>query len=82
MNAAAQTSRVDSGVDMQEFIRDWQISKQLRFGRGECHARRGLSLQTSAEEMTFGERMLHIASSNVHRFHEIAPEFRRRLQLI
>lgn len=69
--AAAQTSRVDSVVDMQEFIHDWQISKQFTLDVASAMPAEDYRFKPNAEEMTFGEQMLHIAVSNVYRFHEI-----------
>jgi uncharacterized damage-inducible protein DinB len=69
--AAAQTSRVDSVVEMREFIHDWQISKQFTLDVASAMPAEDYRFKPSAEEMTFGEQMLHIAVSNVYRFHEI-----------
>jgi uncharacterized damage-inducible protein DinB len=71
VNAAAQKSRVDSVLDMQEFIRDWQISKQFTLDVASAMPAEDYGFKPNAEEMTFGEQMLHIAVSNVYRFHEI-----------
>ena len=71
VNAPAQKARVDSVVDMQEFIRDWQISKQFTLDVANAMPAEDYGFKPSPEEMTFGEQMLHIAVSNVYRFHEI-----------
>lgn len=71
VNAAAQRSKVDSVVDMQEFIHDWQISKQFTLDVANAMPAEDYGFKPNADEMTFGEQMLHIAESNVYRFREI-----------
>ena len=61
VNAPAQKARVDSVVDMQEFIHDWQISKQFTLDVANAMPAEDYGFKPSAEEMTFGEQMLHIA---------------------
>ena len=57
VNAAAQKSRVDSVVDMQEFIRDWQISRQFTLDVASAMPAEDYGFKPSAEEMTFAEQM-------------------------
>ena len=68
VNAVAETPRVDSVVDMREFIHDWQISKQFTLDVASAMPAEDYGFKPRAEEMTFGERMLQIAVSNVYRF--------------
>jgi len=67
----AQTSKVNSVLGMPEFIHDWQISKQFTLDVADAMPAEHYSFKPNSEEMTFGEQMLHIAVSNVYRFHEI-----------
>lgn len=71
VSAAAQTAKVNSILDVPEFVHDWQISKQFTLDVANAMAAEDYGFRPSAEEMTFGEQMLHIAVSNVYRFHEI-----------
>lgn len=69
--ASAQTSPVNSVLDMQEFVRDWQISKQFTLDVANAMPAEFYSFKPNPEEMTFGEQMIHIAGSNVFRFNQI-----------
>ena len=71
VSAAAQTAKVNSVLDTAEFVHDWQISKQFTLEVADAMPAEDYGFRPSAEEMTFGEQMLHIAVSNVYRFHEI-----------
>jgi len=71
VSAPAQTSKVNSVLDMQEFIHDWQISKQFTIDVADAMPAEHYGFKPNSDEMTFGEQMLHIAVSNVYRFHEI-----------
>jgi uncharacterized damage-inducible protein DinB len=69
--AIAQDLNVNSVLDMAEFVRDWQISKQFTLDVANAMPADFYSFKPNPEEMTFGEQMLHIAGSNVFRFNQI-----------
>jgi len=69
--AAAQSPKVNSVLDMTEFVRDWQISKQFTLEVAQAMPADLYSDKPNPEEMTFGEQMIHIAVSNVFRFNQI-----------
>jgi uncharacterized damage-inducible protein DinB len=70
--AATQSSKVSSVMDMPEFIRDWQISKQLTLQVADAMPAEFYDFKPNAEEMTFGEQIVHVAFSNVIRFQQIS----------
>jgi len=70
--AAAQSAKPNSVLDMSEFVHDWQISKQFTIDVAEAMPADLYTFRPNPEEMTFGEQMIHIAFSNVYRFHEIS----------
>lgn len=65
------TAQTNSVLDMREFIRDWQISKQFTIDVANAMPAEFYSFKPNPEEMTFGEQMVHIALSNVFRFNQI-----------
>lgn len=67
----AQNAKVGSVLDLTEFVHDWQISKQFTLDVAEAMPSESYSFKPNPEEMTFGEQMIHIAVSNVYRFHQI-----------
>jgi uncharacterized damage-inducible protein DinB len=69
--AIAQTSQVNSVLDLPEFVRDWQISKQFTLDVANAMPADLYSFKPNPEEMTFGEQMIHIAGANVFRFNQI-----------
>ncbi|HEY6305101.1 MAG TPA: DinB family protein [Candidatus Angelobacter sp.] len=73
--AAAQTpapaAKLDSLLDMQEFVQDWKISKQFTLDVAEAMPAEFYSFKPNPDEMTFGEQMAHIAVGNVFRFNQI-----------
>jgi hypothetical protein len=69
--AVAQSSKVNSVLDMTEFVRDWQISKQFTLDLAAAMPADLYSYKPNPEEMTFGEQMIHIAVSNGFRFRQI-----------
>lgn len=69
--AIAQASKINSVLDMSEFVRDWQISKQFTIDVANAMPADLYSFKPNPEEMTFGEQMIHIAGSNVFRFNQI-----------
>jgi uncharacterized damage-inducible protein DinB len=77
-SAAAQTAKVNSVLDMSEFVHDWQISKQFTVDVATAMPADLYSFKPNPEEMTFGEQMVHIAGANVFRFNQftgIKPPF-------
>lgn len=71
VNATAQ-NKVESVLDMTEFVRDWQISKQFTVDVANAMPPELYSFRPNPEEMTFGEQIDHIALSNVYRFNQIS----------
>jgi uncharacterized damage-inducible protein DinB len=69
--AVAQTAQLTSVLDLQEFVHDWQISKQFTIDVANAMPAEFYSFKPNPEEMTFGEQMIHIAGSNVYRFQQI-----------
>ena len=69
--ASAQPAPTDSVLNMAEFIRDWQISKQFTIDVANAMPAEFYSFKPNPDEMTFGEQMNHIAASNVYRFNQI-----------
>ncbi|PYX71746.1 MAG: hypothetical protein DMG78_14335 [Acidobacteria bacterium] len=69
--AAGQSSKVNTLLDMAEFVHDWQISKQFTIDVADAMPAEFYGFKPNPEEMTFGEQMLHIAVSNVYRFQQI-----------
>jgi hypothetical protein len=67
----AQTAKLDSILDMREFVRDWTISKQFTVDVANTMPAELYSFKPNPDEMTFGEQMVHIAGANVFRFHQI-----------
>jgi uncharacterized damage-inducible protein DinB len=68
---AAQTVKVNSVMDMAEFVQDWKISKQFTLDVASAMPAELYSFKPKPEEMTFGEQMVHIAGANVFRFNQI-----------
>jgi uncharacterized damage-inducible protein DinB len=62
---------VASVLDMPEFVRDWQQSKQFTLAVADAMPAEFYSFKPNPEEMSFGEQIIHIAGSNVFRFHQI-----------
>lgn len=69
--SAAQIAKVNSILDMQDFVQDWKISRQFTLDVANAMPAGFYNFKPSPEEMTFGEQMAHIAGSNVFRFHQI-----------
>jgi uncharacterized damage-inducible protein DinB len=69
--AAAQTANVNSVMNMTEFVQDWKISKQFTRDVAAAMPAELYGFKPNAEEMTFGEQMVHIAGANVFRFNQI-----------
>jgi uncharacterized damage-inducible protein DinB len=66
-----QSGKVDSVLDMSEFVHDWQISKQFTLDVANAMPAELYTFRPNAEEMTFGEQINHIAVSNLYRFNQI-----------
>ncbi len=69
--SAAQSSKPTSVLDMSEFLRDWQISKQFTLDVANAMPADLYNYKPNPDEMTFGEQMIHIAAANVFRFNQI-----------
>ena len=69
--ATAQSAKLNSVLDVPEFVHDWQVSKEFTIEVAETMPADLYNFKPNPEEMTFGEQMIHIAGSNVYRFHEI-----------
>jgi uncharacterized damage-inducible protein DinB len=69
--AVAQTPKVNSVLDIAEFVQDWKISKQFTLDVANAMPAEFYAFKPNPEEMTFGEQVVHIAFANVYRFHEI-----------
>lgn len=69
--AAAQTAKVNSVLDMQEFVHDWQISKEFTIEVANAMPADLYGFRPNPDEMTFGEQMAHIAVANAFRFNQI-----------
>jgi uncharacterized damage-inducible protein DinB len=67
----AQSAKVNSVLDMSEFIHDWQISKDFTIDVANTMPAEYYDFKPNPEEMTFGEQMIHIAMGNVYRFNQI-----------
>jgi uncharacterized damage-inducible protein DinB len=69
--ASGQSSKVNTLLDIPEFVHDWQISKQFTIDVADAMPAEFYGFKLNPDEMTFGEQMLHIAVSNVYRFQQI-----------
>jgi uncharacterized damage-inducible protein DinB len=72
VNSGAQNSKLGSVLDMSEFVRDWQISKQFTLDVASSMPADLYSFKPNPDEMSFGEQIIHIAGANVFRFQEIS----------
>jgi uncharacterized damage-inducible protein DinB len=68
---AAQETKVNSVLDISEFVHDWQISKQFTLDVANAMPADLYNYKPNPEEMTFGEQIVHIAGANVYRFNQI-----------
>jgi uncharacterized damage-inducible protein DinB len=69
--ASVETAKVDSVLDVPEFVHDWHISKQFTIDVAKAMPADLYDFKPNPDEMTFGEQMMHIAGANLYRFHEI-----------
>ena len=70
--ASAQTAKLDSVLDVPEFVRDWQVSKQFTLDVADAMPAELYAFKPNPDEMTFGEQMIHIAIANAFRFNQIS----------
>lgn len=70
--ASAQQTKPSSLLDFPEFAKDWQISRQFTLDVADAMPAEFYNFRPNADEMTFGEQIVHIAGSNVYRFHQIS----------
>jgi len=68
---ATGQSKVESVLDLPEFVHDWEISRRFTLDVANAMPAEFYSFKPNPEEMTFGEQIVHIAGANVYRFHEI-----------
>ena len=68
---SAQMTKVDSVLQMKEFIKDWEVSKQFTLDVANSMPAESYSFKPNPEEMSFAEQMAHIADANVFRFEQI-----------
>jgi hypothetical protein len=68
---AAQDAKVTSVLDISEFVRDWEISKQFTLDVTNAMPADLYTFKPAPEEMTFGEQINHIAIANAYRFNQI-----------
>ena len=67
----AQDAKVNSILDISEFVHDWEISKQFTLDVANAMPADLYNYKPNPEEMTFGEQMNHIAIANAFRFNQI-----------
>jgi uncharacterized damage-inducible protein DinB len=67
----AQTPRLTSVLDMTEFVDDWKISRQFTLDVANAMPADSYTFRPNADEMTFGEQIIHIAIANAFRFNQI-----------
>ncbi len=72
--AFAQSSKIESVLNVQEFVDDWKISRQFTIAVANAMPAEFYSFKPNPEQMSFGEQITHIAASNVYRFQEITGE--------
>lgn len=66
-----QESKLQSILDMSEFVHGWQISKQFTLDVAKAMPADLYTFKPNPDEMTFGEQINHIALSNAFRFNQI-----------
>ncbi len=64
-------TKMDSVLDMTEFIQDWKISRQFTLDVANAMPAEFYNFKPNQEEMSFGEQIVHIAGGNVFRFQQI-----------
>ena len=68
----AESQKLESVLNIEEFVHDWQISKQFTLEVAGAMPAEFYSFKPNPEEMTFGEQLIHIAAANAYRFREIS----------
>ncbi len=68
---SAQSPKLSSVLDMQEFVADWKISKQFTMDVANAMPAESYDFKPNPDEMTFGEQIVHIAVGNAFRFQQI-----------
>jgi len=68
---SAQSAKLGSVLDMQEFVADWKISKQFTPDVANAMPADSYDFKPNPDEMTFGEQLVHIAVGNAFRFQQI-----------
>jgi uncharacterized damage-inducible protein DinB len=68
---SAQSAKLSSVLDMQEFVADWKISKQFTLDVANAMPAEFYDFKPNPDEMTFGEQIVHIAVGNAFRFQQI-----------
>jgi uncharacterized damage-inducible protein DinB len=69
--ALAQGPKLESVLNVPEFVQDWKISKQFTLDVANAMPAELYSFKPNPDEMTFGEQIVHIAGANAYRFNEI-----------
>jgi hypothetical protein len=64
----AQTAKADALLGMNEFVQDWEISKQFTLEVANAMPAELYSFRPNAGEMSFGVQIMDIAGSFVFRF--------------
>lgn len=62
---------LDCVLNIPEFVEDWKQSRRFTLEVANAMPAELWVFKPNAEEMSFGEQMLHLAGSNVIRFHQI-----------
>jgi uncharacterized damage-inducible protein DinB len=70
-SAYSQNPKINSVLDMQDFLHDWEISKQFTLDVANAMPAEFYDFKPNPEEMSFGQQIVHIAGANIYRFHEI-----------
>jgi uncharacterized damage-inducible protein DinB len=70
--APAQSAKLNSVLDIEEFVHDWQISRQFTLDVASAMPAELYTFKPNPDEMTFGEQIIHIAAANLFRFQQIS----------
>jgi uncharacterized damage-inducible protein DinB len=66
-----RAGNLDCVLNIPEFVEDWKQSRRFTLEVANAMPAELWVFKPNAEEMSFGEQMLHLAGSNVIRFHQI-----------
>lgn len=72
--AACVNAQPAKFLPLDDFVRDWKISKQFTIAVAEKMPAGDYGFKATPEEMSFGEQMAHIGGSLIYRFAQIAGE--------